>query len=95
MEFSPLQVVLFVLMNTWLGIEAITTETNVDTLKPTVIRSPAVSDPEDGFGWTALFHEVEVVQETDTMDEALRKTRCLLARLQKLLISSWLMSLYC
>ena len=56
----------------WPGINAI----NVDTLEPRVIRSPAMNvDLGDGFGWTALLHQTEVLQEGDTMAEALRKTR--------------------
>ncbi len=74
MEFdSFLTIVLCVLL--WPTIEA-ATETNVDTLEPMVIRSPARSvDPEDGFGWTAVLHQVELLQEEDTIDEAFRKTR--------------------
>ena len=58
------------------GFEAIPTESNVDTLEPTVIRSPALGvDPEDGFGWATTFHQVEEVQNGDTMSDVLRKTR--------------------
>lgn len=56
--------------------EAITTATNVDISEPTVIRSPAIADdPEDGFGWAAIFHQIEPVLRSDSMDEAIRKTR--------------------
>ena len=57
-------------------LEAITTETNVDLLEPTVIRSPAMAaDAEDGFGWAAIFHQIERVVQGDSMDEAINKTR--------------------
>lgn len=58
------------------GFDAVTTETNVDTLEPTLIRSPALSDTDDGFGWAAIFHQIEPVLQSDSMDEALLKTRC-------------------
>ena len=57
--------------------KAITTETNVDTLEPTVIRSPAAAnDSEDGFGWAVLLHQIEPLLEGDSMNTALMKTRC-------------------
>ena len=49
---------------------------NLDTSEPLLIRSPAVSiDPDDGFGWTVIFHELEPVSSTDSVSEVLRKTR--------------------
>jgi len=49
---------------------------NVDVLEPLLIRSPAsAADPKDGFGWTAVFHELEPVARTDSTSEVLRKTR--------------------
>ena len=48
---------------------------NVDTEEPIVIRSPAEADPDDGFGWAAIFHQIEPVLETDSINEVLRKTR--------------------
>ena len=47
----------------WVRLEAQSTQstiqTNVDIEEPTVIRSPATTDREDGFGWSAVFHEVD------------------------------------
>lgn len=58
------------------GLEAAFTETNIDTLEPSVIQSPALStDPDDGFGWAAVFHQVETVLNSDSMEESLRKTK--------------------
>ena len=49
---------------------------NVDVLEPLLIRSPAsAADPGDGFGWTAVFHELEPVSNGDSTSEVLRKTR--------------------
>lgn len=60
----------------WAQVETTPTETNVDILEPLVIRSPARSvDPDDGFGWATIFHQVVPVLMSDSMDEAIRKTR--------------------
>lgn len=67
--------VLLVAVILWTVIDAQTIQTNVDTEEPSVIRSPAADNSGDGFGWTAIFHQTEVVQSTDSMSEALRKTR--------------------
>lgn len=54
-------------------LQAITIQYNIDTEEPTVIRSPAA--PGDGFGWTAVLHQQEVVSGSDDIRESLRKTR--------------------
>ena len=49
---------------------------NVDYLEPLVKISPAVDiDELDGFGWTAVLHQVDEVLSSDSMSEALAKTR--------------------
>ena len=71
-------------------LEAISTQTNVDTEEPTIIRSPALgTDRDDGFGWTAVLHQMEEVMSTDSLSEALRKTRYIYVynQLDKLCIS--------
>lgn len=71
-----LLVVLVVLLCAVFGSAAATTDTNLDTLEPTVIRSPARSvDPDDGFGWAAIFHQIEPILEEDGMEQTLLKTR--------------------
>ena len=50
------------------------TTTNIDTEEPSVIQSPD-SDRADGFGWAAVFHTLETVSESDTMEMSLNKTR--------------------
>lgn len=58
------------------SVETVTTESNVDILEPSLIRSPAMSqDPDDGFGWAAILHQTEPVQRGDSISEAIRKTR--------------------
>ena len=58
-------------------LQAVTTEANVDTLEPTVIRSPAMTvDRDDGFGWAAILHQIAPVSANDSMSVALSKTRC-------------------
>ncbi len=47
---------------------------NIDTSEPVVIRSPS-PDPNDGFGWTVIFHHLEPVLSNDSVSEVLRKTR--------------------
>ena len=54
---------------------------NVNTEEPIVIRSPAEADPDDGFGWAVIFHQIEPVLETDSINEVLRKTRYLCSQL--------------
>ena len=50
--------------------------TNLDTLEPAVIQSPARStDTNDGFGWAAIFHQIEPILEEDGMEQTLLKTR--------------------
>ncbi len=62
----------------WEELEATITQNNIDTVEPSVIRSPSRSiNPDDGFGWAAIFHQVEAVSDTDSMEEVLRKTRYL------------------
>jgi hypothetical protein len=50
-------------------------QANVDLVEPILIRSPARGDPEDGFGWAAILHQVEQASSSDSIDEAIRKTR--------------------
>lgn len=70
---------------------------NIRVFQPILRRSPAMGDtsaPADFFGWAAIFHQTEVVNPTDTMDEAARKTR--LERCQKCVcvLSSYMCNLY-
>ena len=59
----------------WSRVETIPVQTNIDTEEPTVIKSPNPSDPNDGFGWTAVLHRIEVVNPDDNIAQALSKTR--------------------
>ncbi len=70
---------LLLIMASWCLLwEATVTQNNIDTVEPSVIRSPSRNiNPDDGFGWAAIFHQVEAVSDTDSMEEVLRKTRYL------------------
>ena len=48
---------------------------NIDVTEPTVLFSPAVQDPNDGFGWSVVLHQISPVLNSDNMEETLRKTR--------------------
>ncbi len=63
----------------WSRVAAIPVQNNVDTEEPTVIKSPNSADPNDGFGWTALLHQIEVVNDNDDMAQVLSKTRLALS----------------
>lgn len=51
---------------------------NVDLQVPIVRDSPAKlagTDTRDFFGWTAIFHAMEALEESDTIEDRLRKLR--------------------
>jgi hypothetical protein len=63
----------------WVRLEAATVQTNVDIEEPSVIRSPARNhDKGDGFGWSAVFHEIEEVMPMDGVSQVLSKTRIII-----------------
>jgi len=56
-------------------IEALTTY-NIDVQEPFVIKPPTgAAQPDDAFGWTAIFHQTADVTSSDTISQALDKTR--------------------
>ena len=48
---------------------------NIYANEPIIIRSPATTDREDGFGWSAVFHQLEEIRAGDGTTDALRKIR--------------------
>ena len=68
----PISSLLFIFLLS--GVEAVTIQTNVDT-EPFIIKSPAIGDPGDGFGWATVIHQLEEVIPSDDRDAVLGKTR--------------------
>ena len=73
----------------WVQLGAVTIQTNVDTEEPTVIRSPA-RNSGDGFGWSAVFHEMEQVVPGDDVNDVLRKTRSVSLTVKVLCGMTWI-----
>ncbi len=64
----------------WEGIAQ--NQNNVDVLEPVVrispdrtARAPTIEGVNDYFGWSAIFHATQPLDEADTIDQSLSKLR--------------------
>ena len=48
---------------------------NVHVSQPILRRSPATNNPDDMFGFATIMHQIEVVNNRDSLEDAAGKTR--------------------